>query len=322
MRRTAFTLVELLVVIAIIGVLVALLLPAVQQAREAARRMQCVNNEKQHGLALEMYEQVSGEYPPGRAGCDNAQSHGLDECSERPQHPFSEIGLIGTNRSDGYGGYVLLLPYLELTNLYDLFDWSAAVWRGGPDQSWTTVGRIQEAIEQRPPVFLCPSDLAEELRESNKGVVAGTASYAFCNGNSNPIEFGEWKYDFRGMFGYRFPVERREVTDGLSGTFFAGEVTNGHIAAFGNRWSRGLRCSDSLRGTYNPLNVFVPEPFETQNVVPRTPQGSTGHFSSNHPGGGNFLFGDGHVEFVSENIDSVLYQALSTRAEGEIASLE
>ena len=104
-RNTAFTLVELLVVIAIIGILVALLLPAVQMAREAARRTECSNNLRQIGLALVQYEAANECYPPGRMGCDGMN---FDVCA----------GDKGFERP-GTSGFVMLLPMLEQQNLYD-----------------------------------------------------------------------------------------------------------------------------------------------------------------------------------------------------------
>ena len=107
LARNAFTLVELLVVIAIIGILVSLLLPAVQQAREAARRMQCSNNLKQIALALANYESGVGVFPPGRMGCDGWTQ---DVCKDNP----------GIQRP-GTSGFVMILPQLEQQNLYDKF---------------------------------------------------------------------------------------------------------------------------------------------------------------------------------------------------------
>ena len=105
-RRSGFTLVELLVVIAIIGILVALLLPAVQAAREAARRGQCVNNLKQHGLALLNYESTNKIFPAGRHGC--AAVNNYDNCTSNPL------------KEDGASFFVALLPFLEEQSLYSL----------------------------------------------------------------------------------------------------------------------------------------------------------------------------------------------------------
>ena len=129
-----FTLVELLVVIAIIGILVALLLPAVQAAREAARRVQCANNMKQIALALCAYETGYGVYPPGRVGYDKG-SRGRKE--------------VGTS------ALVLILPQLELQNIYDLFNFRNGPW--GYNSTWF-LGTNAAAIAARPSVYVCPSD--------------------------------------------------------------------------------------------------------------------------------------------------------------------
>ena len=172
-RKQGFTLVELLVVIAIIGVLVALLLPAVQAAREAARRSQCTNNLKQIGLALLNYETAFKEFPSGRTGCERTTSD--------PSCANASL--------DGTSGFVPILPYLELQNVYDMFDFSAFVWQGG-NGSWRSVGRNEEAVSQRPTVYVCPSDQAEPIRVSTGGVTegleSGVASYALCMGSKGP----------------------------------------------------------------------------------------------------------------------------------------
>src|SRR5215216_926371 len=125
MQRRAFTLVELLVVIAIIGILVALLLPAVQAAREAARRAQCTNNLKQHGLALQSYHDTHGVFPSNRIGCWPSN------CPAGPHTSWPNKGV------DGGSAFVLLLPFLEENSLFDLYEPHEGLHSSPNPNSWT-----------------------------------------------------------------------------------------------------------------------------------------------------------------------------------------
>ena len=236
--RIGFTLVELLVVIAIIGMLVTLLLPAVQSAREAARRSACSNNLKQIGLALTNYEGAIGAYPPGRMGCDGWQQ---DVCTDNPGY-----------QRPGTSGFVMLLPMLEEQGLYDQFGnfEKGAVFPASPGDSsdgttdgWMTPA-IAVAVGVRPSVFVCPSDDAQPLR----GTVA-TGSYAFVMGSNGPtfgIDQVKVKHYNNGMFNYKTIRSVKDVQDGLSHTLFVGETISGHIEGSSNRWLLGSRHLDSL----------------------------------------------------------------------------
>lgn len=291
--RRGFTLVELLVVIAIIGVLIALLLPAVQAAREAARRMQCSNHLKQIALALNTYEGAFGVYPPARAGSPKETDFAIS-------------------------GFVLILPQLDLQTHYDAFDFKDGPW--AYNTTWT-VGNA-DAIAERPEVYVCPSDESErfsthtELDGVWNGVgSAATGSYAFCAGSlgagtglNNAIKFAN-----NGVFFYLSCMKEIDITDGLTNTLFVGEVVEGHTRNSSNIWSRAIREMDSTRSTSNPLNTFPGEPI----CITSYGLCVNGAFASRHPGGANFAFGDGHVAFLPENIAFKVYQGLSTRDRAE-----
>ncbi len=149
--RRAFTLVELLVVIAIIGVLVALLLPAVQAAREAARRMQCEKNLKMIALAVSTYETAHKRFPAGRLGCD-----GQSSVTAYAQWCGSDVYPAGMS---GTSTLVAILPYMEMQSLFDLFDLSVGPWSSNIPGAWTPANL--NAVAQRPSAYVCPSDDSE-----------------------------------------------------------------------------------------------------------------------------------------------------------------
>jgi len=289
-----FTLVELLVVIAIIGILIALLLPAVQAAREAARRSQCVNNLKQIGLALHNYHDTYKVLPPGRMGGDDSVPSGWP-------------GSYGTYNKVGSSGMFCILPFLELKPLHDAF--------GGGDPplfsavpGWDT--GLTDLRRTRPEVFVCPSDDSEELAGSD-----ATGNYAFCAGRNGPpsIDTNSVKWHNTGMFMYGFPKKLADCKDGLTSMIFVGEVIDVHLVDSMNCWARCDRHTNNHRTTVNPIN----QPPKTGTTVDLYGLMVNSAFGSRHPGGANFLLGDGSVRFVSELIDMTTYRALSTRKGSE-----
>jgi prepilin-type N-terminal cleavage/methylation domain-containing protein/prepilin-type processing-associated H-X9-DG protein len=311
--QSGFTLVELLVVIAIIGILVALLLPAVQAAREAARRAECQNKLKQIGLAILQYEDTKGQLPPGRLGCDNASQS--QYCTSGPEQSAAS-------------GFVMILPFMEEQALFDSLKIDTiGIWlhKGGWMSTWFFVNPpAKTGIETVLAGHRCPSDRAEERiskfpdrPELNPAV----GSYAFVMGSLGRSSGGvgpKVKFNNNGLFMYARTFQLRQVTDGLSKTMLAGETHDGHVYAqdasenqgFYNLWSRAGRHKTSLRNTENPLNAALTA---TATGLPCTVD-VDGAFGSYHPGGAHFVFGDGHVEFLSESIDLDRYQAISTRA--------
>jgi prepilin-type N-terminal cleavage/methylation domain-containing protein/prepilin-type processing-associated H-X9-DG protein len=303
-RSSGFTLVELLVVIAIIGILVALLLPAVQAARAAARRMQCGNNLKQIALAMQNYHDTYKEFPPGRMGCDGS---GPNDCNGGP-----DIIRGGTS------GFVAFLPFVEQQPLYNSMSFERGwIWPTNGPANWATLWPGNKtAIETRPSFMVCPSDISfpSVPNSPSANINAATGSYALCAGDQGGGIGANVKYTNTGMFLYRNSVRMAEVIDGTTSTFLAGETTDGNISATGlNLWTVGVRLTSSLRNTFNPVNQ---RPGTGAGLV----TGANGAFNSEHPGGAQFAYVDGHVSFISNTINFPTYKFLSTRKNGDIVT--
>ena len=283
-HRRGFTLVELLVVIAIIGILVALLLPAIQAAREAARRAECVNNLKQIALALQNYHDTFSRFPPGRMGCDGA-------CSPA--------------NGPSTSGFVMILPYMELQALYDQFgEFSPGV-----------PGSLPESVlNTRPEAFVCPSSVMKKSYTAG-GKKWATSTYALCAGHYGPTYgiSGQTKWLNSGIFRYRDPVTMADCLDGTSNIIIAGEVIDGHRPGHTNSWATAGRHVDSLRTTDNPVNT----PYQQGVTFSNYGNPCNGAFGSRHPGGANFACVDGSVHFISEDINLSLYRLLGQRSSGK-----
>lgn len=289
--RRAFTLVELLVVIAIIGILVGLLLPAVQAAREAARRMECSNNMKQIGLALHNYHDTFKSLPMSNPNCPAKR----------------------------WGWMPRILPFIEGSAMHDSFDFALASWQGNNFQFLT----------QTHEGFLCPSDpLSTEIREEEFFAaptwVISQADYAAVIGdyrNSTGVgatpAFGNvgCGNQVRGMIGrWGWSARLRDVTDGTSSTFMVGEVVGAMCIV--QNW--GVQ---SFATTAHPINFMNRSLFDNLPTQGNPRWDESIGFRSYHPGGCQFLMGDGSVRFVTETIDGPTYRALASRANGEVASL-
>ncbi|MEZ6052070.1 MAG: DUF1559 domain-containing protein [Planctomycetaceae bacterium] len=294
--RRGFTLIELLVVIAIIGILVALLLPAVQQAREAARRTQCTNNLKQIGLALQNYHDAHKLFPPGYIAAGTG----------------THVAHTGTS---GIGWGAQLLPDLDQDNLWKQFDARLSI-----------IDPANDAFRKTPlSVFRCPSDpqvdLWEIQHESMPGVVItelpianyvgmfGTGELDGCeNAAGTPPVSSSGQCVGDGTFYHNSSVRLRDFSDGYTSTIMIGE-----------------RRSDDQMGWRSTWVGMVPEGEEafqrilgSADHVPNSPDGHFDDFSSYHEGGAFFGHGDGSVHFLSENMDLSVYQALATIKGGEI----
>ena len=310
---SAFTLVELLVVITIIGMLIALLLPAVQAAREAARRMQCSNNMKQVGLALLNHEAQFNAFPPGMTLWNKAG------------------GLVETP------AFVLLFPFLEDANLFALYDVNQHL---GSANNMKLLGTHIAALE-------CPSDNA-----AGRAIGSSTATYkqarsncALCwgklytwpPGQAYPWNVGPGKTKFEngGPFCEDIARSLRDFRDGTSNTVVASEVRAGQddVSDDGSLdyrgfWSTGMMGAGYLhRDTPNSsvLDADCTLSYACGNpaVWPAPCANTCGYDNmratarSHHPGGVNVVFADGHADFYGDTVNLAIWQALATIADGD-----
>ena len=302
-----FTLVELLVVIAIIGILIGLLLPAVQSVREAARRTSCQNNLRQIGLAILNYESAFQNLPPGRIGCDDvAETMSIPGC---PPNPTSQ-------ERNGASGFISILPQLELENLNNQIDVpNGGLWNRDVDdkESWYFIDDKKFGVREELSVYWCPSQIGERQSTVYVGFEAATGSYAFCSGTFGPNSTElENKYMNDGAFVYKNTRQLGDIRDGTSNTYAVGEVVRPDVCESSNIWSYSIANADCLRTTENPLNT----PPGGGNVVDLR----NGAFASNHPQIGLFVHLDGHVAPVDDGIELQVYRNASTIAGGESAN--
>jgi len=293
-RRVAFTLVELLVVIAIIGILIALLLPAVQAAREAARRMSCTNNLKQIGLALHNYADTHKAFPPSDTNV------------------FESIEFIGDPRQRHLHCWrSLVLPFAEQATLHDIIDFNVSA---------LDAANIAAAA-QMPDFYRCPSYAGAEYSQNNHYTQYST-QYAIANYAA--IGASDVGHIWAQVSGYKpdgsiYPLSETrpaDVTDGLSHTMFVVETREEEFMV----WLDG-RTASMVASRYDVTN---PPSYATSgtslNYEPyfdySNPRINWGP-SSFHPGGATHMMGDGSIHFITETIDWQVYVALSTRAGGE-----
>jgi prepilin-type processing-associated H-X9-DG protein len=312
-------LIELLVALSIIGLLISLLLPAVQAAREAARRAHCANNLKQIGLALVSYHDALGAFPMGYA----ARGRFVDGA---------------TDTAPGWGWGTMILPQLEQRSLFNALNVSLAV------EGLQNTTLIRSAISN----YLCPSDPTNGAfvvtdASGNALATAAPSSYAACVGNDAADTAVGLNNDGlgNGVFYRNSRTRVGDLVDGTSYTILMGErawsnvnglwagvVTNGVVR-------RGARNRCPKTGAlFYPAATLVQAHCHVLNPIADV-DGGLDDFSSQHPGGANFAFGDGSVRWIKEvsmdtgqdaNGDAIYtpaglrYQALGTRASGEVVS--
>ena len=280
--RSGFSLIELLVVIAIIAILVALLLPAVQQAREAARRVQCKNNLKQIGLALQNYHDKYGKFPPGFI------------------------------RAHGTAWSAMILPELDQSPLFNTITWGSRWSSGGNEAACGTV----------VPVFRCPSAPIPNHVANNSNIENRVpCTYLACASGTNLVDNSIDDSFQDGLFFNNRSMKMRDIMDGSSNTVAIGEtkfdnliLQNGNVRDhwyFGSVQIRnGIENSEFIGSTAARINAFdIPSaPIDEKELC----------FGSYHPGGCHLLLADGSVRFFDENLDRTVLSGVGTLDGGEV----
>ena len=319
LKTRGFTLVELLVVIAIIGILIGMLLPAVQQVRAAARRTHCANNIRQIGLGLMNYESAFEQFPAGwdpteyesvAPLLENFVAH--DDEDEDEHHEIL-----------GWGWSATILPQMEGVNLHNLINYKM------PIEEEVN----HEAIEKSLPVYLCPSDPAPVLVDLNTHVEgeddhdhddlhaepvdeddhdqsesfwAGRSNYSGVFGN---FEIGDAPLNGNGTFFGGSKIRTADFRDGMSNTMIVAERTN-ELGAI------------SWIGVVPDVDESLARIVGAADHAPNDHEHHFEDFRSYHSGGINAVLADGSTHFINDNIDAAIFRAYASRAGGEIANLK
>ena len=335
-RCRGFTLIELLVVIAIIGILVALLLPAVQSARESARRTQCTNNLKQLGLALHMHHDTFKAFPQG---------YGIQEWAKPTlDDPFQWLGGLGW----AWGSR--LLGSLEQVSLFNQINFELEV--SGPESRTVRSTLIS--------VFLCPSSIGRGpvvMGGTRPGIVQDLAPGQYV-GNEGQYDYDEWRPDDftpevqpgpDGVLTRGVEVAIQDITDGTSTTFIVGERSRDVADAtwvgvpFYQSGPAMVEAWFCTKPSWSNPNVCKPASFLVlartgpdpgfpvidsdvysagRVATPNRRNAGPCEYNSLHPGGCNFLFCDGSVRFLKDRMNRTVFAAMATPAGGETISAD
>ena len=305
--RKGFTLVELLVVIAIIGVLIALLLPAVQQAREAARRISCFNNLKQIGLAMHNYHDTFGSFPSGYIATNTDHKTPL------------------STGNPGWGWGSLILPQMEQRNLADSINFHLSILDPSNQTARTTLLQAFSCPSDRAPEVFHIHDESEneltELASANYVGCFGTTEIDACEGLASGQKcMGTGMLDHNGRYGMK------DVIDGTSNTLMVGEraspLYSDHVEL--STWVGAVSGGEEAVARILGIADHPPNSQYHQHDDDHYDHGHEHQhlddFGSRHPAGTNFVFADGSVHLITETIDVAVYQSLATRAGGEMVS--
>jgi len=334
--RSAFTLVELLVVIAIIAILVGLLLPAVQVARESARQSSCSNSLKQIGMAMHNYHDANKAFPSGIL-----ITGGTMMTEVASQGSFATWRFTGGQPAWG----AMILPFIDQSDVFNklVFSGTATPTFSNPSASvaMTTLISSSSAVSAQPlAVYSCPSDV---LQKTSLFQNMGPSNYV---GNFGVPPAGTWNGVGGQRYGNPYPnttgvlfhaskIATKDITDGTSKTFLAGEVSTrqrgwmstpggdmaGQTAGVWPAVPQQLKYDELV---VRPCDAGHPINSQFSDTVISSSSGGVGDcdgFGSRHPGGANFVMCDGAVRFINENIESATsplgtYQRLSHRADG------
>ena len=345
--KTGFTLVELLVVIAIIGILIGMLLPAVQQVREAARRVACGNNIRQCGLASLNYESAHMQFPPGmNFRGDVAIGRTGDPVTPRPGNSSRAINIAWS---------MYILPFMEQNNLYNEFKSGTSNW----DSDFRTLVGANGGllVSSVIPFFICPSDASPDgdfneyythedvvssglHSKSNYVACMGASDAVFSpsvvvtlNDPSNPTANAEW-----GIYGYNSRTTFGDIQDGSSNVIAMGERWskteaqaggNDNGKAYGAVWSGdpgperfGINDGSQKRNSISAIlgSVARTSPESVLNFGINGRRASELLASSFHDGGAMVVFGDGSTHFLSEDIDFEIYGHMAQMGDGNVTS--
>ncbi len=302
--RRGFTLVELLVVIAIIGILIALLLPAVQAAREAARRSQCSNKFKQVGLALHNYHDSHKMFAPG------SFTWRSNDCPPS----MSPVGYYG------WGWATFILPYIEQSTVYDQFDFGEGQYNR--PICYAAAGELIDT-------YLCPSDpqageyynMTGSTGPDGQPNQADGTDFAIVN-MAGVTDSTNWLCTYfprhyrnvDGLMGDRQGARIRDILDGTSNTLMISECTGAGLGTSNGRtWVifAQLDTYDGINGPFTIQGGLAPADYNFRTTGP----------SSYHPGGCQFALADGSVRFISETVDRAVLAGITTRAGKETVAM-